>query len=337
MKNSMYYKSVYYVIFMFIFIIFGYVFLDSGFNTKTKVDINYEDSSDIIYKVNYKDDNYKVNNDRYVSDMVSSIDIKYNYNNLFSEYINGFYRYNVDAYLITYEDDITNSLWERKYSLMDDKTIVLDKTEINDIKIDDKINIDFNKYREEIYEFIDNYNIDISGYLAVKINIFESINFSKLDNLYEEEKSIIINIPLTEDIFKIDVNNINDKDSYSEFTSKKGMNIVLLIIGAFCISVALALLVLVIRQFKYICISQDEYNKKLNKILSKYDDSIVKIKRFYVNKKYNMIYVDNFSELMDVSIKKNKMISFKEYKKNKEALFVIIDENDAWVYKLINE
>ena len=100
---------------------------------------------------------------------------------------------------------------------------------------------------------------------------------------------------------------------------------------------SLALLVLVIRQFKYICVNQDEYNKRLNKILSKYDDSIVKVKRFYVNKKYNMIYVDSFSELMDVSIKKNKMISFKEYKKNKESIFVIIDENDAWVYKLISE
>ena len=54
-------------------------------------------------------------------------------------------------------------------------------------------------------------------------------------------------------------------------------------------------------------------------------------------KNYNMIYVDSFSELMDVSIKKNKMISFKEYKKNKESIFVIIDENDAWVYKLISE
>jgi hypothetical protein len=40
---------------------------------------------------------------------------------------------------------------------------------------------------------------------------------------------------------------------------------------------------------------------------------------------------------MDVSIKKNKMISFKEYKKNSESIFVIIDEDDAWVYKLIKE
>ena len=80
---------------MFIFTVLGYIFLDSGFNTKTRVKINYEDSSDVIYKVNYKDNSYEVNNDRYVADMVSDIDIIYKYNNLVSEYINGYYRYNM--------------------------------------------------------------------------------------------------------------------------------------------------------------------------------------------------------------------------------------------------
>ena len=333
----MYYRSIYYVIFMFIFIVLGYIFLDSGFNTKTRVKINYEDSSDIIYKVNYKDNNYKVNNDRYVADMVDDIDIIYKYNNLVSEYINGYYRYNIEGYLIAYEDDITNSLWEKKYQLLEDKTVVIDESNVNSIKIDDKIKVDFNKYRDIVYDFIDNYDIDIEGYLSIKINIFESLNFTSLDNLYEDNKVITVNIPLTDDIFKINVNNISDKDSYYEFTSKKGMNIVLIIIGAFCISFALSLLVLVIKQFKYIYISQNEYNKELDKILSKYDDCIVKVKRFYVNKKYNMIYVDSFSELLDVYDKKNKMISFKEIKRNSESIFVIIDEDDAWIYKLISK
>ena len=333
----MYYRSIYYVIFMFIFIVRGYIFLDSGFNTKTRVKIDYEDSSDVIYKVNYKDNNYKVNNDRYVADMVDDIDIIYKYNNLVSEYINGYYRYNIEGYLIAYEDDITNSLWEKKYQLLEDKTVVIDESNVNSIKIDDKIKVDFNKYGDIVYDFIDNYDIDIEGYLSIKINIFESLNFTSLDNLYEDNKVITVNIPLTDDIFKINVNNISDKDSYYEFTSKKGMNIVLIIIGAFCISFALSLLVLVIKQFKYIYISQNEYNKELDKILSKYDDCIVKVKRFYVNKKYNMIYVDSFSELLDVYDKKNKMISFKEIKRNSESIFVIIDEDDAWIYKLISK
>ena len=49
-----------------------------------------------------------------------------------------------------------------------------------------------------------------------------------------------------------------------------------------------------------------------------------------------MIYVSSFSELMDVYNSKNKMISFKEVKRNSESIFVIIDEDDAWIYKLIS-
>lgn len=93
---------------------------------------------------------------------------------------------------------------------------------------------------------------------------------------------------------------------------------------------------MVIRQFVYLYKQQSKYNKELKRILSKYDDNIVRIKRFYISKKYNMIYVDSFKELMDVCNKKNKMISFKEVKRNSEAIFVIVDEDDAWIYKMVS-
>jgi len=102
----------------------AYIFLDSGLSTKTKVRVNYEDDSDVYYRVNYIDNNYvSTNKDRYVSDMVEYIDMSYIYNNLISEYVSGYYKYNVDGYLIAYEDDITNSLWEREYELVSDNTV----------------------------------------------------------------------------------------------------------------------------------------------------------------------------------------------------------------------
>lgn len=333
----MYYKSLYYVIFMFIFLVFGYIFLDSGFSTKTRVRVDYEDNSDVFYEVKYLDDKYTVKDDKYIANMVDYIDIRYNYENVLSEYISGYYRYNVEAYLTAYEDDITSSLWNKKYSLADEKTVVLDQNDINSIKIDDSIRVDFRNYKKEIEQFIDDSLIDVNAYLHIRINILEFLKFNGLDNEYADNKVITVNIPLTDDIFKISVNNLDDKDSYYQFSTKKAMNIVLLIIGAFCISVSLALLLLVIRQFKYIYGKQNEYNRELNKILSKYDDCIVRVKRFYVNKKYNMIYVYSFNELMDVSDRLGKMISFKEMKRNSESIFVIIDEDNAWIYKLIKE
>lgn len=335
-KSVMYSKSVYYALLLVIFGVLGYIFFDSGFNTKTKVRVEYEDISDVYYKVNYIDGNYDSTGNKYITNMVDTIDFTYEYKNVISEYVSGFYRYSVDASLITYEDNINDSLWEREYELVDENTVVLDANNINSIKILDNFVIDFNRFKNEINEFMSNIDVDmeLQGYLQVRINILESLKFGSLENQYDDNKVITIDIPLTKDTFKIDVKNIGSKNSCYEFTSDKAMNIMFLIIGVFFVSLALALLVLVIRQFKIINNMENEYNKKLNKILSKYDEHIVRIKRFYVNKKYNLIYVDSFEELMDVSKKKNRMISFKETKRGSESLFVIIDEDGAWIYKM---
>lgn len=334
-NNVMYYRSVCYVLLLVIFGIFGYVFINSGLNTKTRVRVDYQDKSEVYYQVNYMDNNYDTSNNKYVANMVESIDFKYGYNNLISEYVSGYYRYNVDAYLIAYEDDINVDLWKRKYNLIDEKTVVINENNVNHIKIDDVFTVDFKKYRDEIYEFIDNYDILVSGYLSIRVNILESLNFNSLDNEYSDNKVIRINIPLTDNTFKIDVNNIDSKNNYYEFTNNVSMNIVLLIIGAFCVSVSVSLVLLVVRQFGLIYSKQSQYKLELKRILSKYDCCIVRVKKLYVNKKYNLIYVDSFDELMDVYDKKNKMISFKEVKRDSEAIFVIIDDNDAWIYKLV--
>ena len=334
-KDSMYYRSLFYAGLMILFLIFGYLFLYNGFNTKTKMKVLYEDSSNINYKVNYVDNNYNIDGDKFVSNMVDNIEINYSYNNRLSEYVSGYYRYNVVGYLIAYEDNIDDSLWERRYDLVNDKSVVLDRNDINYIQIDDSFNFDFKRYRNEINEFRDSYDIDISGYFHIRINISEFLSFDSLDNEYSDTKTITIDIPITEDVFEISYNNIKDSDSYYEFTSNKAMNIIFLIIGAFCISMFVSLLVLVVKQFGFISKKQSRYNVELKRILSKYDDCIVRVNKFYVNKKYNMIYVDSFSELMDVYNKLNKMINFKEIKRSSEAIFVIVDGEDAWIYKMI--
>ena len=320
---------------MVVYGVLAYLFLDNGFNTKTKIRVNYEDKSDVYYRVNYIDDSYNSTyNDKYVSDMVKYIDLEYTYDNLISEYVSGYYRYNVEGYLIAYEDDITNSLWERKYELLGDKTVVIDENDVNDIKIDDSVRIDFKKYRDELQKFIDDYGIEVDGYLHVRINIFESLNFDSLDNEYADNKVISLNIPLSDDVFKINVKNIDNRDSYYEFSKNGSMNIIFLVIGAFCLALTVSSIVMVIRQFKFLKVRESKYRKELNKILSRYEECIVNVNKFYVNKKYNMIYVDSFSELMDVYDKKGKMISYKEVKRGSEAIFVLIDEDDAWIYRL---
>ena len=84
--------------------------------------------------------------------------------------------------------------------------------------------------------------MNLSGYFHIRINILEFLSFSNLDNEYADNKVITINIPLTNDIFKINVNNIDDVDSYYDFSKDGTMNILFLIIGAFCLSVMVSLM-----------------------------------------------------------------------------------------------
>ena len=73
------------------------------------------------------------------------------------------------------------------------------------------------------------------------------------------------------------------------------------------------------------------------KNLKRYLKIIENVNKLYNKKKYNLIYVDSFIELMDVYNRVESPISFKEIEKNKEAIFLIIENDNAWIYRLVNK
>ena len=47
-----------------------------------------------------------------------------------------------------------------------------------------------------------------------------------------------------------------------------------------------------------------------------------------------MIYVTSFAELLDAYRRVENPISYKEVKKNEETIFLMIDDDNAWIYTL---
>ena len=47
--------------------------------------------------------------------------------------------------------------------------------------------------------------------------------------------------------------------------------------------------------------------------------------------------LDSFKELIDVYDKVGMPISFKEIKKNYESIFLIIEEDNAWIYRMLSK
>ena len=104
--------------------------------------------------------------------------------------------------------------------------------------------------------------------------------------------------------------------------------------GIFSLSIGISFLVLTFRNLITTSKNENKYNREIKKILREHDDIIVKVNKFYSKEMYNLIYVDSFKELMDVYKKVGTPISFKEVKRNSTEIFVITDDESAWIYEM---
>ena len=330
-----------YVILMVIFFSLAYIFGNAAFKTKTKVYVNYQDKSNINYEVALKDND--IYNDKiigmgnsYVAEIVDYIDFTFNYDMVYDTSMNGFYSYDIDALLVAYEDDINNSLWEKEYPLLEDRVEVIDSNDNYIIKISDGIRINYQEYRKKILDFKEEYDIPVSGYLMIKFNVKNNLDFKGFRDTITDDNSKKVVIPLTYNTFRVNIlDNSKKTGSYSEFSRLKDINYLFLLISAMFLSIALAILFVVVKDLVRVSERENNYRVELNKILNKYGDKIVNVQKIFNKKKYNLIYVDSFKELMDVYKKVESPISFKEVKKNYEAIFLIIENDNAWIYRMI--
>ena len=334
-------RSIIYILLTAIFFILSYLFIDRGINTHTKEFIYYSNDNDLTYNVFLKDndmfsDNKLSMNGSYITKLVDHIDFNFKFNNTYSDNLSGYYKYLVIAKLNIYEKENMDLLLTKEYTLLPEVVSVIDQNDMKKIKVNNSVTLDYNKYLSEINKFKTQYNSSVVGYIDLEFKLITDISFSKFSNVITDNTIINANIPLTSDIFKININNTKKKiDSYYDFSKRNKINYLFLILGALCISISLAILSVIIKELIDISNKESKYNKELKKILKQYNSNIVNIKKFYNKKKYNLIYVDSFDELMDVHNKTNYPISFRETKKNYESIFVIIDDDNAWIYRLV--
>lgn len=333
-------RNILYIFLMIIFIVLAYLFFDRGINARTKIFVTYQEKSDITYKVYLHDNDiyskrYLNMNERYLANLVDDIDINFVYNSLFSRELNGYYTYSVTSALVGYTDDINESLF-RKEDMLLNKTVPLNQNNLSEIKINDKVIIDYDKYLNELKKYNDEYNTKISGYLEVLMKINENLDFFGNERIIKDTKEMKLIIPLSYETFKISIQNDNNNvDKYYDFSKKEKINFIFLVIGAFCLSVGISFFALTIRNM--INESHDEinYRKELKRIINNNSEILVKVKKFYSKHKYNLIYVASFAELMDAYRRVENPISYKEVKKNEETIFLMIDEDNAWIYRLV--
>ena len=338
------YKNLIFIILSIIFALLSYIYIDRGINLKTRKHFDYQVNSDIFYKVNLFDDENFSDDDInsgsvYIASLVDDIDFTFNYHKKTFNDINGYYNYNVTGTLVAYKNNVKDIVWKNNYTFLENKVVLLNENYLRDIKINDTFELDYNYYKEILNEFNTSHGVNLEGYLELDFNVNEVLEFKEIKDTINDSSVIKVLVPLSSDTFKIMMIDSPDSNtkSYYEFTNRERVNYLFLVFGAFCFSIMVANLVLVILGGVKIYKDVHKYDKEIKEITSKYSDILVKVKRFYNKRKYNLIYVDSFDELMDAYKKIKSPITYREVKKNIETIFLITDGDNAWIYRMINE
>ncbi len=335
-------KNVLYVVLMIIFMVLAYLFLDRGFNAKTKVYVTYQEKSDLRYEVHLfendiYDKEYLGMNERYITNLVDDIKVDFIYKNLFNRELSGYYTYQVINTLIGYNEEANENVFEKDEIILD-KTETLNKNDLKEITVSDNVVIDYDKYVKELKKYNDEYKLSLAGYLETKIVVKENLDFFSNEKIVQDEKEMILTIPLSYDTFKIDIKNDNNSiDSYYDFSKKEKLNYIFLLLGAFCLAVGLSFMILTIRNMIKESYDEINYRKELRRIINDNKNILVKVDKFYSEHKYNLIYVASFAELLDAYRRVQSPISYKEVKKNEETIFLMIDEDSAWIYPFVKK
>lgn len=314
------------------------------------IKVNNSNTNDIIYtyrvdkNLNYKVQLYENNftdntemgaNKVYISDLVKNIKTNFSYVYSGTNKTKLKYTYNIKAKLTgesqSNQTTGTNDVvWEKDYTLLDN---VQKNTDSNGFAINEILNIDYPKYKEEVLNFRKKFGMALTTKLRITMTINVSGNYQ--EEAIKKQDKIIMDIPVGTQAFSIkeDYKKQDVKELYKKNKSIQIENNSYTII---CLIITFTSIILFIMTFKAIfnIKPKDAYTKKLEKILKTYGQVIVEVKTQVKEKGYNIVIVKNFDEMLDLEEELRIPIIFYESVYNNAAVFTIAHENTIYKYVL---
>ncbi len=336
-------KYIFYLFIAIVFSLFSLYYFKMGLKNTYQEEVSYKSSSNVSYKVyllenDYFDEPYLGMNRTYISSLINYIDINFNYNLNFSNFVSGKYTYYIKGIIAADKvKDDDSSYWSKSYILKEPVTISYDNQ--NSFNIDTNVKVDYQKYNTILNEFRKDYGISFDGAFKVQLVIESESNAINIKENIPVESLIEVRVPLTQQVIdlSIDLSNNDNEGKISEtIVNNTSSNYVFLGLGILFITVTLCLLWIVFRYIISIYLSKSKYSKTLKKILSTYDTIIVNVSSLPNLNDLKVIEVNTFSELIDANSEVRMPINYYEEVADCKSVFVLVSTNMAWVYTLIN-
>ena len=337
MKNYQLNKKLQFL-FPFLLII-GIILIIMGLNDKKMVNLSYEESNKINYNVYLKDNPffntpYLGEGRTYIASLIDYLDIFYHYDISYNRKLTGTYKYKYVAIVRANKKDTAGYYWEKEYDLTEEKTANI-KNNIN-VSIDDNVKVKYSTYNEILNEFKKTYGISTDGELRVVMKISYNAKFKEVNRPVNITSEIGLSIPLLEQALDVSIvkdaahdNNIlsfEEKSDRPAFTIFKVTGVILIIVSI--------LGFIDVTKTNLIFKKYNLYEIELDNILKKYDSIIANVKEKTNINDFKKIEVNTFDELLDVYNEVRMPINFFKDKSNNESLFIIINDNIAWLYIL---
>ena len=314
------------ILITFAFIVISFFIFIQAFPITSEPIYHYNIFQNTDYKVyltknDFFEQEYLGKNNLYLKDLTRYIefDFLYNYNASAKENLNC--KYDIISTLFIEYSNSKQIIFEKDYPIIENKTI--QKNDSNKIDIEEKINIDYQKYNSEVESFKEKFNLPVTAYLVINFNVETSLQ--NQENIKQKSTSKTT-INLSQPAYEIKVKESDEQENTILETQNldKNINYVLLIIGLILFIISTG--VFVYQIWRYQVIELNKIKIRVKKILRKYREIIVEIEEMPNINGKNVIDVKGFEELITIEEEIRVPILF--YEKNEEEyVFLIISES----------
>lgn len=295
--------------------------------------IVYTESAHLDYRVYLKENdffeqNYLGADKQYIASIIDYVEASFRYNLNSSEpNTKHKYKYKIVAETNVADGSNRNSIYKFSEELVPETIKTFNSN--SKLTINEKIQIDYNKYNNIIKKFIDVYRLnDIDPTVTIKMYV----NVEGVTKSSAPVSSMVI--PLTTKTVAIDIesNSVNATDIsiYKEVANKNNLYIAIL--------TSILTIMIIIELFIFMGSTKDDisiYKNKIKKILMNYDSYIQKINNEFNFEKYQQLEMKSFEDLLQIRDTINEPILMIEDETAQETSFLIPSKAEVmYIYKL---
>lgn len=314
----------------------AFVFLAIFINVNKPEYVKYTEKSSLNYKVflnknQFFKKDYLENDNQYISSLIKNVKANFDYKlNIQDSAIDYKYEYRIVADATVKDKKTNKNLYRYKETLKEEDYKTSTGTTLN---INESLDIDYNKYNNLIKKFVNIYGLNDSV-ATLNVNMYVGVlgDCEESENL-NDESVIKLSIPLNTSTVSIDtIYDLNDNADVKllKCSSSEGGIFYLLL----SISFVIASVFIIIRLIKYVVstrTAESIYNIELKKILNSYRSYIQKINNEFDLKGYQLLRVDEFTDMLEIRDTINEPILMVENEK-KDSVFFIIPSKTKLLY-----